>query len=268
MREAKSYLSGKIKPRTCKARRGFTLIELLIVITIIAILAAMLLPALKNARDMAKRSVCASNQKQVGLAMLNYAGDYNEYYPYYSETNPGWGLSGKTGSRLDGIFFTTYISYRAANCPSVTEHPTNYWRSIFIVGGTFGSAGAWYEWLSVARQGKYVVFDYDTGSTGKSGPVCGATSSERVLASDYFMGRGFEDPALRFSGYDKFAAHDEKGSNTVFEDGHVGWIVNPRGHTPVSYEEYLSIHSGPYNTGGPYASQHWNQAPYVAFNPR
>ncbi|MFZ2656919.1 MAG: type II secretion system protein [Victivallales bacterium] len=55
----------------------FTLIELLIVIAIISILAAMLLPALKNARDMAKRSACASNLKQVILATDMYAGDWN-----------------------------------------------------------------------------------------------------------------------------------------------------------------------------------------------
>ncbi len=57
----------------------FTLIELLVVIAIIAILAAMLLPALKSARDRAKTSNCMGNLKQIAQANLGYVGDNDEY---------------------------------------------------------------------------------------------------------------------------------------------------------------------------------------------
>ena len=61
--------------------KKFTLIELLVVIAIIAILAAMLLPALKNAKDAAKDAICKSNLKQLGLFTYIYIDDFSGYFP-------------------------------------------------------------------------------------------------------------------------------------------------------------------------------------------
>lgn len=65
---------------------GFTLIELLVVIAIIAILAAMLLPALRSARESAKKAICVSNLRQLHLAVISYATDNGEILPcaYYN----------------------------------------------------------------------------------------------------------------------------------------------------------------------------------------
>ncbi|HLK14176.1 MAG TPA: prepilin-type N-terminal cleavage/methylation domain-containing protein, partial [Fimbriimonadaceae bacterium] len=59
-------------------KRAFTLIELLVVIAIIAILAAILFPVFAQAKAQAKRSVCLSNFKQVGLAILMYSNDADD----------------------------------------------------------------------------------------------------------------------------------------------------------------------------------------------
>ncbi|NLG34897.1 MAG: DUF1559 domain-containing protein, partial [Lentisphaerae bacterium] len=63
-------------------------IELLVVVAIIAILAAMLLPALAAAREKARRSACLSNLNQIAKALESYIGDYNGYFPGY----PGYGI--------------------------------------------------------------------------------------------------------------------------------------------------------------------------------
>lgn len=94
-------------------RKAFTLIELLVVIAIIAILAAILFPVFAQAKEAAKQSTNISNLKQISLAGIMYAGDYDDFAPANGGT---W--NGKTinnGSWYWVFHFSPYIKQKAAN---------------------------------------------------------------------------------------------------------------------------------------------------------
>ncbi len=143
-------------------RRGFTLIELLVVIAIIAILAAILFPVFARAREKARQSSCLSNVKQLALAVLAYAQDYDEMLPAsYKPTAPVYWTQ----------TITPYIkNTQIYSCPSVTL-PDNAWSGAQMAYG-------WnYHYLTL-RAGASAY----GGATAKLGEV--ASPAETVMLGD------------------------------------------------------------------------------------
>jgi prepilin-type N-terminal cleavage/methylation domain-containing protein len=109
-----------------KTKKGFTLVELLVVISIIALLLAVLLPSLAKARELAKRMVCGTQVKQIGVGMAGYAGEYNDKMPW---------AGGKTAD-TDETTIHPWLVYRTSHIAD--KDFTDL--SIACVCGTMGKA--------------------------------------------------------------------------------------------------------------------------------
>ena len=118
-------------PRTWtgRPRSGFTLIELLVVIAIIAILIALLVPAVQKVREAAARTQCQNNLKQIALAAVNYEGTNRVLPPgYLGPLTPPYPNSGSIGDQMVGTlaFILPYVEQDTVYKKMLNGMPTDY----------------------------------------------------------------------------------------------------------------------------------------------
>ena len=183
--------------------KGFTLIELLVVIAIIAILAGMLLPALARAREEARKAVCKSNVKQIGLAISMYMNDFEEFYPTKA-LNLTVGVNDLRGLGALCLLYDQYITAKKIfKCPSTTDDPNNLEIGLNI-DPTLGLITAK---AKNNNTGCGCSYAYDS-QKGK------LTDPSTAIAADT------HDPTNRAK---NSVNHNNTGQNVLYYDGHVEW---------------------------------------------
>ncbi len=234
------------------SKQGFTLIELLVVIAIISILAALLLPALATAKQMAQRTTCLSNLKQIGSAFTMLLGDNADRFPDRRDLKaslPGgyhpwtsWPPSDPRAGWAEVVLQSEGADHRIWSCPaailspvgnvvqtiqsvsSVTNAPTTrYWLWRFDRTNDMGAPTMLEDfWGKTATQ---AVSDLIAANDPTVGYVSGPSEVELAVDSYFPKTISSVTPGL------KGRTVHPGGRNRVYLDGHVQFIRDTR--TPL-----------------------------------
>ncbi len=230
------------------APRSFTLIELLVVVAIIAILAALLLPALSRAKESGKRTLCASNLRQWGIIAYSFSDDNQARFPVpfrmkysaYNFTGPGCVASNYLNWNLNEWFYGTYyetlqeygLTDAISLCPSGYQTGVSYaadwtwWGSRVTIGYQY-IGGSW-EGLK-NQSGRYSRNGpRHQWNDNVARPVAARASdsglSEKIMAADRVELRtGAWGANVFYANHRQFSPDPYKPDweNVLFADGHL-----------------------------------------------
>jgi prepilin-type N-terminal cleavage/methylation domain-containing protein/prepilin-type processing-associated H-X9-DG protein len=237
---------------------GFTLIELLVVIGILAILAALILPALASAREASRRTSCISNLRQIGLAIHMYAEDSNGKIPFgpeappftspasfYPSTGAPTSLVSMRGGALVGLglLLPQYLAKqgKVLFCPG-TDQPVDADAELARVGSQQAQSSYYYrhggntrlfDGPGMTNEPAHIRLDA-LGNNRRGHPI-------RALAMDteFLCPPGLESFNLKPRTH-----HRQRLVNILFADGHVVSRLNGDGRFTVDLQNYADIGDG------------------------
>jgi len=237
VKAVKAEKTGRLNMQTSEAHRclGFTLIEMLTVISIIGLLVGMLLPALSGAREKGRQVACQSNLHQIGVAILVYAGDYQNHTPPAFETENGQEVTWYT-LLTNGNYTTTKVfqcpdDRRNATTGTTPMTPRSY---AMVIGyqntaASYNNNGVGNFWIAGSRltcpwltnSQVAVVAEYYTSPT-VANPIVPTledqgTISPFVTSSYGAWSQSNPTPSSRHSG-------SPLTGNYLFLDGHVQYV--------------------------------------------
>jgi len=200
-----------------RTRRGFTLIELLVVIAIIAILAAILFPVFARAREKARQTSCLNNTKQIALAILMYAQDYDERMC----PSRCWDFSGAGFHQYFHTLIYAYVmNHQVFVCPSETAHT-----SLLFPGSTTNRFG-----INTAPNRRVLHCTYWSGTPPVMADIRYPAETLVYTESDWTRSRD-DYPGNNAWQVDVSQWHPSRfipqrhngGVNMAFADGHAKW---------------------------------------------